>query len=341
MAGATGNPDAMRGDLHSLRNALWNEREICTNIAMPTVLSAAMWNLTPLLTPLEVQSLSFASSAVKAMVLPASERAKLAEKLSRDLRALPFGFGFPLMCVSPQALAEALQVLRPLLPLRRRELVGRDAGWAPTDTEAWSFSSEDDLIEGVKAVRLARQSAVQSSRFGPLLLGATLRLDSSSEQTLAAPAPLWTSSVGVEWAYGPASDPMQLGVRLGLHPDGSVEIDLEIGSGAWTPWAEQWTLRENTLNACLSVVVPVQNGVMSIMRSEIPEAAPFRVCGDTAANQAGGWACEVQRSEALRQALVSAGEEGLRAVVCIGRVRWQKEPPEWCPAEVQRLVLNQ
>jgi len=267
--------------------------------------------------------------------MPASERAKLAGEFARELRALPFQFVFPLHSVGPKQLAEMLKVLRSIRPLRRRDIVGQDAGWVPTDTDAWCFRSEEELAAVAAAWNAARQGTVLRSRSGPLLLGTTLHV--GGEQRLDGP--LWTASVGVEWAYGPAADPLQLGLRLGLHCDGRVEVDLDIGSGGWSPWAEHWALLEDTLTARIAIVSTLPNGEMSIIRTEIAEETQPDL-GEGGTDRLGGWACEIQGCEALRHALVNAGEEGVRTVISIGSIRWQKDPPEWCPAEVRNLVLN-
>lgn len=309
--------------------------EKSVDIAIPAVLSAAVWNVLPLLSPRAAQSLSITAPALHSLLTPASERAKLTGQIARQLRTLPFDFDFPLPVMSPKVLQETLRALRPMRPLRRRDLVGRDAGYAPTDSETWCFRSEAELMAVVKAGDLARQGTrKQMSKSGPLLFGTTLRLDGA--QTLEGP--LWTSSVGLEWAYGPTADPLQLGLRLGLHADGRAEIDLDIGSGGWSPWEEHWTLREGTLTASMVVVAALPTGETATIRTEIVrETGHFEVGEECQSN---AWACEIQNLPALRQAFVSAGDEGIRAVTSIGSIRWEKDPPEWCPEEVQELVLN-
>lgn len=328
-------------DRRSLRNTLWQQHgrsrgqrsgtAASYDDAIPEVLAATLWTITPLLSPRAAHSLSLASSAVRSLLAPAFERAKLAGKYVRELRYLPFDFNFPLHNVGPQVLADTLKVLRPILPLRKRDLVGQDAGWAPTDDETWCFCSEEEVTAVIAAGHLAKQGTSQASRARPLQLSATLRLDGAQ----CLEGPLWTASVGVEWAYGPTADPLQLGLRLGLHSGGRAVLDLDIGSGGWSPWAEHWTLEEHTLTACIAIVAALPDGGMSIIRTDIAET-PEPDPGEEA-----GWACEVQGCEELRQALVSAGEEGVRAVISIGSIRWLKEAPEWCPRELQDLVLNQ
>jgi len=319
---------AMPGDCRPLRGAFGEGP-----LDMSAVLSASVWNVSQLLSPRGAQLLSGASPAVRSLLMPASERAKLTGQFARELRTLPFNFSLPWSTMSPKLLEETLHVLRPMHPLRRRDLVGRDAGYVPTDAETWCFHSEDELTAVIATAHLARQNSLQVSKHGPMLFAATLRVDDTQQLE----GPLWTTSVGVEWAYGPTADPLQLGLRLGLHTDGHIEIDLDVGSGGWSPWAEHWTLQEDSLSACIAIAAALPDDKMCIIRTEIETPKPeVREAG-----WRGGCPCEIQSGQALRQTLVSAGEDGVRAVISLGSLRWQKAGPEWCPAEVQDLVLNQ
>lgn len=237
--------------------------------------------------------------------------------------------------MSPKQLAEMCKVLRSIRPLRRRDLAAKDGGWVPTDEETWDFQSAQEIFAVVAAWHLVKQNTLKKPRYGPLLLGTTLRL--AGEQSLQGP--LWTSSVGVEWAHGPAADPLQLGLRLGFYADGRIQVDLSIGSGGWSPWAEQWALEEDTLSACITVVAILPDGEMATVRTDVCEVstAPHTDEGSTGLSS---WACEVRGGEALREALASRGEVGIPSLVSVGSIRWQKEPPEWCPMEIQELALN-
>jgi hypothetical protein len=275
---------------------------------------------------------------MRALLTPASERSKLAGQYARELLALPFDFSLSLHSLGPKVLAETLMALRPMKLMKRRDLVGQGAGWAPTEAETWCFNSEKDLRTVIEARQVATRGNLRSS--SPLLFCTCLKVDAS--QQLAGL--LWTSSVGTEWAYGPAADPLQLGLRLGFQDEGQVKIDLDIGSGAWTPWAEHWTFEEDTLTACVSIAAALPDGSMSVIRTKISEESHSELQGGDAASQGAGclqgWASETQGSELLRQALVSEGAAGIRTIVSISSICWRKEPPEWCPEEVQRVVVN-
>merc|ERR1712100_511140 len=130
--------------------------------------------------------------------------------------------------------------------LRLRERVGRgsDGGWAPTDQDVWRFHSHTELHSAIDSMRHAGRLFTEFVDSPPLLLGLTLRRDISQPVTdtnVAADAPvsetLWTAPVGLEWVEGPAADPLQLGLRLGLGPGSRAEIDLEFVSGGWSEWA--------------------------------------------------------------------------------------------------------
>lgn len=327
----------MIGDRRLFSKASWQEHihnaGLLLDTTLPSMLSAALWNVAPLLSPRAAHSLGLASPAVNVLLSPASEQAKLVRQITRDLQSLPFTFDFPLPSMSPKALKDMLSSLRPIRPLRKRELVGRDAGWVPTESEPWCFQSQEELLKIAEAERVARRRVSHLPASGPVLFGATLRIDDSQ----ILDGPLWTSPVGVEWAYGPAADPLQLGLRLGFQ-SGSVEIGLDIESGGWSPWAEQWSLVEGTLSASIVVVVPLLDGEMAIVRRDINNEDARMVEAD-GEDMVDCRACEVQGGAALREALLTCGTEGIRAVICIGSLRWKKDPPEWCPAELQRVVL--
>eukprot|EP00442_Polarella_glacialis_P014577 CAMPEP_0115054452 /NCGR_PEP_ID=MMETSP0227-20121206/4097_1 /TAXON_ID=89957 /ORGANISM="Polarella glacialis, Strain CCMP 1383" /LENGTH=81 /DNA_ID=CAMNT_0002438919 /DNA_START=32 /DNA_END=274 /DNA_ORIENTATION=- len=68
---------------------------------------------------------------------------------------------------------------------------------------------------------------------------------------------MWaTAPVGIEWAEGPAADPLQLGVQLRLHePGGAPTLAVELTSGGWSDWAESWSLLDGTLQVAAAVAV--------------------------------------------------------------------------------------
>jgi len=297
--------------------------------ASPTMmpaLSDTIWAVVPLASPRSLQALSATSSAVSSIMAPAQKHAAHLGSLVRELSALPFSYNFRLPVLGSEALAELLPILRPLRLLRRRELVGIGAGFVPTEADAWSFQSGAELQRFVAAVRAAR-AGIKRGLQPALLLGATLRL--GSEQT--ASGPLATTSVGVEWAEGPAADPLQLGLRLVLGPGDRAEVDLELGSGGWSPWAETWSLRDGTLGARIAVAAPLPGGDQALLRQE-----PSDPQADAEGEQR---PCEAEGVEVLRNALVEAGEAGVRAIICISGLCWRKEAPVWCPPEVQRVAV--
>mmetsp|Transcript_142083 Transcript_142083/g.247620 ORF Transcript_142083/g.247620 Transcript_142083/m.247620 type:complete len:320 (-) Transcript_142083:26-985(-) len=288
------------------------------------VLGGAIWQVMPLISPRSAQALSISSTAIKSLLAPASERAARTAQLERELRSLPFDYKFALHLLGPQVLRRALSLLAPLQPLKRRELAGRDAGWVPTEGEHWCFHSHSELEAITAAVHLAARDAGPS----PLLLSATMRLD--YEQTTAGP--LWTAPVGLEWAGGPAADPLQLGLRVGIGPGDHAEIDLEFVSGGWSPWAETWTLNDGTLVARVTVIIAIPGREPVIIKKGVssPEVA----------QDFGRRSCDAEGLEAVKEALAAAGAEGVRAVVCLGALDWQKDPPVWCPEEVQRATVT-
>ena len=231
--------------------------------------------------------------------------------MAKELRSLPLGFGFPLdplaAALGPEALQRALEVLRPLQPLRRRELVGEGAGWAPTDEEPWTLRSWAEVDAVAAAARAAAAGALlQGRRRPPLLLGAVLRAGSERGGVLS------TSPVGLEWADGPAADALQLGLSLTLGPgEADAELDLELTSGGWSPWAETWALRDGSLEARVAVAVALPGGPCLIARGMGADAGGHGARAD----------CDAAAAAALRATL--AGPEGVRAVVCIGGLCWR------------------
>lgn len=253
------------------------------------------------------------------MMVPARERAERTGSLARELCQLPFTYIFHVPQLGSEVLSSLLPALRPLQLLRRRELVGHGAGFAPTDMEDWTFHSGVELQRYAAAARLAR-SSLQLGLKPSMLLGATLRL--ASEHVIDGA--LATSSVGLEWVDGPAADPLQLGLCLLLGPGEEAKVDLELGSGAWTPWAETWALRDGTLRASIAVVAPLPDGKQAILKQGLAD---------------GSGHCEALGVGALRDALAEIGEAGLRVAICLTGLRWCKEAPAWCPLEVLRVAV--
>ncbi|CAE8599629.1 unnamed protein product [Polarella glacialis] len=146
--------------------------------------------------------------------------------------------------------------------------------------EALSFASK-------RRSRMTLDGA--SGAFQPLLLGTTLRLADLSEREAAAageaitvtttrttttPTTMWaTAPVGIEWAEGPAADPLQLGVQLRLHePGGAPTLAVELTSGGWSDWAESWSLLDGTLQVAAAVAVALP-GEGHILLRQAPGAA--------------------------------------------------------------------
>merc|ERR1711879_998672 len=63
-----------------------------------------------------------------------------------------------------------------------------------------------------------------------------------------------------EWIDGPAADPLQLGLRLVIGLGNDVDVDLEVVSGGWSPWADTWALRDETLEARVTIVAALPDG---------------------------------------------------------------------------------
>lgn len=261
------------------------------------------------------------------MLVPACEREAKVRGLTKEMQALPFSYRFPLQPLGFEALAESLLLLKSLRLLRRRDLVGLGAGWAPTDDEEWGFQSGADLERFIWAAQTAKVKAQQGRQPPVLLMAAILRV--AGEQLVSGP--LATASLGVEWVNGPAADPLQLGIRLLLGPGERAEVDLELCSGGWSPWSETWALHDGTLAARVAVVAP------------LPGEGTALICcnhhSDTSheANTEHS-SCEVDNIDLLKETLAAAGDTGIHAAVAVGGVAWGKDGPPWCPPEVRRLL---
>lgn len=319
-----------------------------------TIIGDALSAALPFLHSADAWKLSRASPATKAVLQPATRRAQRAGHLARELHDLPFSYGFALQGLGPQPLTDALAVLRSLRSLRRRDRVGEDGGWAPTEEDPWWFQSQAELGAIASAGRLALQGIGVSGADveNTLVLGATLRAHApEGGATLAGT--LWTQPMGVEWTNGPAADPLQLGLKLGLGPGENAFVDLELTSGGWSPWAETWALRDGTLAGRVSVAAVFRDrGEVLITK------ALSRWVGNPSSTQrttdldpgggdvlggedAEGYACQASSEGAcqLREALLDAQDAGVRVVICIRALQWRKCPPVWCPPEVCRVAI--
>lgn len=313
-------------------------------------LSAAL----PFLDSADARRLSRASPTTKALLQPATRRAERASRLARKLHGLPFNYGFALQGLGPQPLTDALAVLRILQPLRRRDRVGEDGGWVPTEEDPWWFQSQAELGTIASAGRLALQGIGVSGTDveDTLVLGATLRAH-APEGGAALAGTLWTEPMGVEWANGPAADPLQLGLKLGLGPGENAFVDLELTSGGWSPWAETWALRDGTLAGRVSVAAVFRDGgevriTKGLSRWSGNPGSTARTAdldpggGDAdGSDDVEGYACQASSEGAcqLREALLNAQDAGVRVVICIRALQWRKCPPVWCPPEVCRVAI--
>lgn len=297
--------------------------------AVLSALSTSLYMLAPFLSPHELKALSLASASVLPLVTPSWRRLVRAEELEQELRRLPFECHFPLAPFGPKALEEVLRVLRTLHLMRRRELVGHGAGMVPTDVEPWRFKSWAELMTLVAAARLAKRHA-QNEGKPALLLAGVLR--QAPEQVLEGP--LLTASMGLEWVEGPAADPLQLGVHLAIAADRPTKLELELGSGGWSPWSQTWTLSDRTLEAQAAVAAALPgNSVALVSRLPLVPSGGVEATVDAQASEADGAA-------ALSSALAEAGTNGVRVVVCVGELRWGKEAPVWCPPEVRKVAVR-
>eukprot|EP00927_Polykrikos_kofoidii_P077717 TRINITY_DN74635_c0_g1_i1.p1 TRINITY_DN74635_c0_g1~~TRINITY_DN74635_c0_g1_i1.p1 ORF type:complete len:326 (+),score=40.33 TRINITY_DN74635_c0_g1_i1:54-980(+) len=291
-------------------------------------LGDAVWAIAQLASPRCVGALSIVSPTMSAVFRPASAHTKRSREYSRKLQQLPFCYGFSLPPLGLEVLKDTLEALRRMQTMRRREIVGHGAGWAPTEFDQWEFSSSEELQSVVDATKTAL-SVVKGDRSTVLLLGAVLRLvDDQPEFGQCV-----TTSVGLEWIDGPAADPLQLGLRLVFTHSNEWEVDLELGSGGWSPWAETWSIRDGTLDARVAVTPIVQLGEASVVIThKCNDADPeLAHANDRLASLFDG-------GRSFKDALVEAGDKGIRAVVCIAGLGWRKDPPAWCPAEVRRLT---
>jgi len=288
-----------------------------------SAMNAALWTVMPLATPRDLHAMGLASQRLRSLMSPAEERAAHVCAKARALQELPFGYDFRLRTLGMDALKEALAVLRPMRPLRRRELVARDAGFAPTEEESWCFRSKSELFELVAAGRLACKAVRQGSPSGSipvLLLAATLRPD---KETLGEA--LCTLPVAAEWTDGPAADPLQLGLQLKLSTATGADADLEFVSGGWSEWAETWSFQDETLEATLAIAVQLPEGGNALL--------VWR--NGNACHEYDGHPCNSTIAKVVKA--LNEAHAGLRAVVCLAEVKWNKAPPPWCPQEIQQL----
>lgn len=296
---------------------------------LASALGDATWAIVPLMSAVDANALSFTSLGVRSMLVPACEQAAKVRGIAKELQALPFSYRFPLQPLGFEALAESLSLLKSIRLLRRRDLVGLGAGWAPTDDEEWGFQSGADLERFIWAAQTAKVKAQQGRQPPVLLMAAILRV--AGEQLVSGPQA--TMSLGVEWVNGPAADPLQLGIRLLLGPGERAEVDLELSSGGWSPWSETWALHDNTLAARVVVATPLPDGGLALIRcnhhSDTLQEANI-----------GHSSCAVENINLLTETLVAAGDAGIYAAVAVGGLAWGKDGPPWCPPEVRRLLCN-
>jgi len=296
---------------------------------LASALGDATWAIVPLMSAVDANALSFASLGVRSMLVPACERAAQVRGMTKELQALPFSYRFPLEPLGFEALAESLLLLKSLRLLRRRDLVGLGAGWAPTDEEEWGFQSSADLEQFIWAAQTAKGKAQQGRQPPALMMAAILRM--AGEQLVSGP--LVTTSLGVEWVNGPTADPLQLGIRLLLGPGERAEVDLELNSGGWSPWSETWALHDGTLAARVAVAAALPGGGTALIccnhhNDPLQEA-------NTELNS-----CEAENVSLLKEALAAVGEAGIHATVAIGGIDWGKDGPPWFPPEVRRLLCK-
>jgi len=298
-------------------------------VTLASALGDATWAIAPLLSAVDTNALSFVSLGVRSLLVPACERVAQVRGMTKELQALPFSYRFPLQQLGLEVLAETLLLLKSLRLLRRRDLVGLGAGWAPTDDEEWGFHSSADLENFIWAAQTAKVKAQPTRQPPVLLMAAVLRV--AGEQLVTGP--LATASVGVEWVNGPAADPLQLGIRLLLGPGERAEVDLELSSGGWSPWSETWALHDGTLTARVAVAAPLPGGGVAQIRCNHHSNTSQE------ANPEFG-SCEVENVNLLRETLAAAGDTGIHAVLAIGGIAWGKDGPPWCPPEVRRLLCK-
>lgn len=303
----------------------------------------AAWDLLPLLEHADAKSLEMLSASFRALLLPAQKKMSLVSRLARQLSTLPFHFGEALMKRVPELpheqLKEAVSLLKAVRPMRRQEQAARDTGLVPTDLDCWHLHSTDELVNLAAATRLCLQSE-RTAAARSLLLGVTLR----APESRLVDGPLVTKLVALEWVDGPAADPLQLSMCLVLGADGTLECDLEFVSGAWSEWAEAWSLQDGSLDASVSVVVPLSSssGTILIKRpfGSQQVSCTFASSAARPVQSETVQAAEAPVVRALLQHVEAAGASGLQAVACVSRVRWPGDPPPWYPSEVARLVKD-
>jgi len=255
--------------------------------------------------------MSATSPDVYSILSPVSERSALVRKVVHDLCELSLEFDFNVASLELDALQQALALFRRTRPMRWRECIAREAGWAPTESDTWRFGTSAEFAALVGAGRSALRKGARGPTASPkLLFGTTLRLGIGE-----APGAVCTAPVGFEWVDGPAADPLQLGLRIEFCPaQGLATLDLELVSGGWSEWAETWSTRDGSLEAAVSVVVPVRGRNVEL-----------------------SWALgkAVSQCADIDDLVRALGEaDGLRAMMCISELSWRAEPPAWCPREI-------
>jgi len=305
---------------------------------MEHALGDALWTLVPLVSPRCTRVLSVASPTLRSLISPAKEQAARAEQFARELSALwYFDWGFEPLHLDGRLLEEAHTLLSPLRLLRLRERVGRgiEGGWAPTEQDIWRLRSPAELHQVLEAAHQVRGLFSECAVALPLLLGMTLRreisqarVDGNAGVDVPVVGPLWTAPVGLEWVDGPAADPLQLGLRLGLGPGSKLEIDLELISGGWSEWSASWAASDGSLGAHVALVAILPGGSLVSIVQVFPNAG-----------NGGQSICPADCVASLVAAL-SEGSEGIRMVIGLGNLRWHHGSPPWCPPEVQDILAS-
>lgn len=278
----------------------------------------------------DVGALSTTATAVRILLAPATRLVFHAREAAEKLHAMScVSFAFALAPLDPRALWRAVETLSELRMLRRREYVATETGMAPTEVIPWQFPSAADLFAAVALVETFAVSKDGTCQQPGLLFGAVLSMAETAQSTRTLAAA--TCPLGFEWVDGHATDNLQLGFQVFIPGPGQdvpvhVEIDVELVSGGWADWAEDWSIHESTLGAAVDVGVLLPNCTAG-------------ACIITLSQPLGQKHAELQPlhlAEDLFRAL--RAPEGLVAVVRVSKLRWQKPAPPWFPAEMERII---
>lgn len=298
---------------------------------MLPALGDALIATAPFLDVRDVAYLSIATKAVRVLLAPAARLVANAREAADTLHALTgVSFAFALPSLEPEALKHAAEIFVGLPMLKRREYVAMETGMAPTEVIPWHFLSAADMLATLTlAQTLGGTKSVNKCQPPRLLFGAVISLaeTAQSNRSLASA----TCPLGFEWVDGHAADSLQLGFQIFI-PGASqevpvrIEIDLELVSGGWADWAEDWSIHEGTLGASLDVgiLLPSPSGkAHTIILSQ----------------SLGQKHAEVSPSHLVDAFFASLrAKESLVAVMSITKLRWEKPPPPWFPAEVEQIT---